>query len=58
MVVLYKTEEGDIYCSEITEKGLAAVEAMNSGLEEDDGYWAQGGTIVLDELEEILDRQV
>lgn len=55
MVVLQKNEDGNIYCYGITDKG---VDFFNSPLEDDKGYWDDGGTILLEELEEILDREV
>lgn len=55
IIVLYKDENGDIYCHELTEKGAAASE-LNSI--EDDGYWKEGGTILLDEIEEILNKEI
>jgi hypothetical protein len=54
MVVLYKLDDGTIYCKQLTEKGL---EYMNEDTIEDLGYWEEGGTITLDELEEILDKE-
>ena len=56
MVVLQKNEDGKIYCKQISEKGkefhLTPIE------ESDEGYWEKGGTILLDELEEILNKEV
>jgi len=55
MVVLYKTKDGKIYCQQITEAGIKLTEAyMDNG----EKFWTDGGTIVLNELEEILDREV
>jgi len=54
IVVLQKNEHGDIECQQITEKGQ---QFMLDGLE-DEGHWDEGGTILLDELEEILDRDI
>ena len=53
MVVLQKTEDGQIYCRELSEKG---VEFHNSD-EEEEGYWDEGGTILMDELDKILSKQ-
>jgi len=53
MVILQK-EDGAIYCQQITEKGKKFLENN----EKDDGYWEEGGTITLDELEEILDKEI
>jgi hypothetical protein len=57
MVVLYKTEDGDLYCQQLSEEGIRYMKE-DSETDEDNGYWDDGGTIVLEELEEILDRQV
>jgi len=54
MVILYKTEDGGIYCQQITKKGKEYVEADMPG----HGCWDDGGTIVLSELEEILNREI
>jgi hypothetical protein len=55
VVVLYKDEEGLIYCHKLSKKGVAFYMNKDS---EDVGYWEEGGTIVLSELEEILDSEV
>jgi hypothetical protein len=55
VVVLYKDEDGEIYCHKLSKKGVAFYLAGDS---EDVGYWEEGGTIVLSELEEILDSEV
>jgi hypothetical protein len=54
IVVLQKNEDGYIECQQITEKGK---KYMLDG-KEDEGHWEEGGTILLDELEEILDRDI
>jgi len=54
VVMLYKDEDGNIYCQQITKKGVEY--AQNQV--EDNGYWEDGGTILLEELEEILDREI
>lgn len=54
VVVLYK-EDGDIYCHKLSKKGVAFYMKRNP---KDGGYWEEGGTIVLSELEEILDSEV
>ena len=56
IVILFKTEDGDIYCKEITKKGIEY--ANNMDKQEDLGYWEDGGTILLEELEEILDKEI
>ena len=55
VVVLYKDEDGLIYCHKLSKKGVAFYMNEDSV---DDGYWQEGGTIVLSELEEILDSEV
>jgi hypothetical protein len=47
-------EDGSIHCSQITEKGKEWVETGTV----DDGYWEEGGTITLDEIEEILNKEI
>ena len=54
VVCLQKQEDGSIHCSQITMKGKEQVEHGTV----DDGYWEEGGTITLDELEEILDKEI
>jgi len=54
IVMLYKDEDDNIYCQQITQKGKEYVEADN----DDHGMWEDGGTITMDDLEEILDREI
>lgn len=54
IILLYKDEDGNLYCQQITEKGKEYVEADL----EDHGMWEEGGTITIDELDEILDRDI
>jgi len=54
IVMLYKNEDGNLYCQQITQKGKEYVEADL----EDHGMWEEGGTITMDDLEEILDREI
>lgn len=54
IVVLQKQEDGNILCQQITPKGK---EWYLTG-EEDEGMWEDGGTIALEELEEILNKEV
>ena len=55
MVTLQKDKEGNVICSQITPKGKELVESEK----EPNGYWEEGGTIVLkEELDEILDREI
>lgn len=59
VVVLYKTEEGYLYCRQITEEGKKFLEMMEAGVTTDGpSYWEDGGTILLEELMEILDREI
>jgi len=55
VVVVYKDEEGLIYCHKLSEKGVAFY--MGEDIT-DEGYWNEGGTILMEELEEILDGEV
>ena len=54
IVTLQKQDDGTILCQQITPKGKEW--HLSDG--EDEGMWEDGGTIVLDELEEILDREI
>lgn len=54
IVMLYKDEDDHIYCQQITQKGKEYVEADN----DDHEMWEDGGTITIDDLEEILDRDI
>lgn len=57
MILLQKKEDGTIFCSQITEKGKEYVEIFDdAGI--DKGYWEDGGTITLDEIDEILNREI
>jgi len=55
MVILQKDDDGNIVCAQISEGGKAFVE---EGEEGDEQYWEAGGTILLDELNEILDKEI
>lgn len=57
IIVLQKNEDGDIYCQEITKKGVDFVNGDYDGLWIED-CWDEGGTILLSELEEILDKEI
>jgi hypothetical protein len=58
VVILFKNEEGDLFCRQITKEGIKYMaESKKSGFAEP-FYWEEGGTILMEELEEILDRQV
>jgi len=54
IVMLQKDENGDIYCQEISKKGLKYMEDV----EDDLSFWSEGGVILLKELEEILDKEI
>lgn len=56
VVVLYKNDDGDVYCRQLTEEGKKHMLAERE--ENETVYWEDGGTILLDELEEILDREI
>lgn len=53
IIVLQKDEDDNIFCQQITEKGI---EFYNNA-EDDEGMWEDGGTITLDEIEEILNKE-
>jgi hypothetical protein len=55
IVMLYKNKDGNIYCQQISEDGKNYV-LENKG--EEERYWEEGGTITIDELEEILDKEI
>ena len=54
IIVLQKEEDGSILCQQITEKGIE----FYLGDNEDHEMWEDGGTITLDEIEEILNREI
>lgn len=54
MVILQKDDDGNIYCRQLNEKGITYAKSDN----EDDGMWEEGGTITLEELDEILNCEV
>lgn len=54
MVVLQKNEEGQIHCKQISETGRE----YHLSEADDTGMWESGGTILLEELEEILDKEI
>lgn len=61
IVMLQKDEDGNIYCREISACGLRYIDAyLNYNIEDkdDNGYWKEGGTILLKELEEILNKEI
>lgn len=55
VVVLYKNDEDQIVCRQLSATGIALRKA---GGNEGEEYWEEGGTILLDELEEILDKEI
>jgi hypothetical protein len=54
MVVLQKNDDGSVHCRQLSEEGIVHAKSTEST----DDMWEEGGTILLDELEEILDREV
>ena len=54
VVLLYKKDDGSLYCQEVTQVGIDYMTEPG----DDHGMWDEGGTIVLDELEEILDKEI
>jgi len=58
IIVLQKQANGTIYCAEISEEGVKHMEeALEEGCE-DPLYWKEGGTITIEEIEEILDKNL
>ena len=58
VVILYKEEDGSLFCKQITKEGIKYMrEAEDSGAAEP-FYWEEGGTILFEELEEILDKEI
>lgn len=55
MVVLFKTEDGKLYCKQATKAGLQYSEDSYEG--DSSEWWEEGGTILLEELMEILDSE-
>lgn len=55
IVLLQKDEDGHIECQQITPAGI---KYMEDNAEIEDEYWDEGGTILLEELEEILDKEI
>lgn len=56
MVVLYKNDDGDLHCRQLTEEGRRHVRAER--VEGGTVYWEDGGTVLPEELEEILNREI
>ncbi len=54
IITLQKDGDGNIYCSQVTEAGKEYAKLQK----ESSGYWENGGTITLDEIEEILDKDI
>jgi hypothetical protein len=54
IVLLSKDEDGSIYCQQLSKTGKEYVQDTM----EDHGFWDEGGTILLEELEEILDKEI
>jgi hypothetical protein len=55
MVVLYKDDAGDIVCRQLAQKGI---DELKAGGDAGEDYWEEGGTILLDQLEDILDKEI
>lgn len=54
IITLQKDKDGKIYCRQVTEAGKEYVKLQK----EDSGYWEHTGTITLDEIEEVLDKDI
>lgn len=57
VVVLYKTEEGILHCRELSDKGRTHLEEINTS-GEDEGFWKEIKIIQLEDLDEILNKQI
>lgn len=55
IVVLQKDEDGNIVCQQITKEGI---EWMKENGDEEEDFWEDGGSILLNELDEILNREI
>jgi len=55
IIILKKDENGNIFCRQITLKGKELTEKRAFVK---DNYWETGGTILLDEINEILDKEI
>jgi uncharacterized protein YaaQ len=55
VIALQKDEDGNIICRQLTQKGKEYAEEIGIT---DEGYWEDGGTILLEEIDEILDREI
>lgn len=60
MILLQKKNGENIYCRQISKKGIEFIKNSEKSSDEMDynAFWEKGGTILLDELEEILDREI
>lgn len=54
VILLQKDKDGNIYCKQITKKGVE----YSENLEGSEGFWEEGGTVLLEEIEEILDKDI
>jgi hypothetical protein len=55
IVVLQKDEDGDIICQQVTKKGIKWMKKHEG---EEDKCWEDGGSILLDELDDILNIDI
>ena len=55
MICLQKNDEGQIECWELSQKGVDHVSSEEG--EKDREMWNDGGTVTLDEIDEILDKE-
>jgi hypothetical protein len=54
-IVMLQKDDGDIVCQQITKYGIKWMEE-HAG--EEDKCWEEGGTILPEELDEILNREI
>jgi len=57
MVVLQLNDDGNLHCRQLTDEGVEFVREFGKTQGTRDPYWEEGGTIVLDELIEILNKE-
>ena len=56
MIVLQIDDDDNLYCHQLTDEGVEFVRENGEDQVTRSPYWEEGGTIVLDELMEILNK--
>ncbi len=57
MILLQKTEDGELYCREISQKGIEYYLDLKDD-DQDEAYWELGQRVWISEIEKILDKDV